>query len=115
MTIRNLDLTRQILLEAEQGCRVDARDPTVSYHILALRREGLLDAAVVRRQGDFHSGMVATSLTRKGHNLVGAVKDDWAWQPTQEAFTQRGIFYSLRNIIDYLRRSSDRPKQSEAA
>jgi DNA-binding transcriptional ArsR family regulator len=115
MTIRNLDLTRQILLQAEKGGRVDARDSTVSYHILALRREGLLDAAVVRRQGDFHSGMVATSLTRKGRNLLDVVKDDWAWQQTKEAFTQPGIFFSLRNIIDYLRRSSDRPKQSEAA
>src|ERR1700704_3236276 len=115
MMIRNLELTRQILLQAEKGCRVDARDPKVSYHILALRREGLLDAAVVRRQGDFHSGMVATSLTRKGRNLVGAVKDDWAWRQTQEAFTQPAIFFSLRNIIDYLRRSSDRPKRSEAA
>ena len=115
MMIRNLELTRQILLEAEQGCRVDARDPTVSYHILALRREGLLDAAVVRRQGDFHSGMVATSLTRKGHNLVGAVKDDWAWQRTKEAFSQPGIFFSLGNILDFLTRSADHPKHNEAA
>jgi DNA-binding transcriptional ArsR family regulator len=115
MTIRNLDLTRQILLQAEKGGRVDARDSKVSYHILALRREGLLDAAVVRRQGDFHSGMVATSLTRKGRNLLGVVKDDWAWQQTKEAFTQSGIFYSLNNIVDFLRRSADRPKHSEAA
>jgi hypothetical protein len=115
MMIRNLELTRQILLQAEKGCRVDARDPKVSYHILALRHEGLLDAAVVRRQGDFHSGMVATSLTRKGRNFVGAVKDDWAWQRTQEAFTQPGIFFSLSNILDFLTRSADRSKHNEAA
>jgi DNA-binding transcriptional ArsR family regulator len=115
MMIRNLDLTRQILLQAEKGSRVDARDPKVSYHILALRREGLLDAVVVRRQGDFHSGMVATSLTRKGRNLLGAVKDDWAWRQTKEAFTQPGIFFFLSNILDFLRRSTDRPKHNEAA
>ena len=115
MTIRNLDLTRQILLQAEKGGRVDARDSTVSYHILALRREGLLDAAVTRRQGDFHSGMVATSLTRKGRNLLDVVKDDWAWEKTKEAFTRPGIFYSLGNIIDFLRRSADRSKDSQAA
>lgn len=115
MTIRNLELTRQILLKAEQGCRVDARDPKVSYHILALRREGLLDAAVVRRQGDFHSGMVATSLTRKGRNLLGAVKDDWAWRRTKEAFTQPGIFFSLSNILDFRRRRTVRHQHNEAA
>src|ERR1700730_8377275 len=115
MTIRNLDLTRQILLQAKKGSRGDARDSTVSDHILALRHEGLLDAAVVRRQGDFHSGMVATSLTRKGRHFVGAVKDEWAWERTQDAFTQPGIFFSLSNILDFLTRSADRSKHNEAA
>ena len=115
MIVKNLDLTRQILLQAEKGCRIDARDAKVSYHILALRREGLLDAAIAGRQGDFHSGMVAASLTRKGHSLLGAVKDDWAWQQTKEAFTQPGIFFSLSNILDFLARKSDCSKHNEAA
>jgi DNA-binding HxlR family transcriptional regulator len=115
MMIKNLELTRQILLQAERSSRVDARDPKISYHILALRREGLVDAAVVRRPGDFHNGMVATSLTRKGRSLLEVVKDDWAWEHTKDAFTQPGIFFSLSNILDFLKRSAERHNHDAAA
>ncbi|MGV1913162.1 MULTISPECIES: DUF2513 domain-containing protein [Rhizobium/Agrobacterium group] len=101
-----IDLLREVLLfveekaarplnEIEQVSIPGYEDAAVAYHIILAEEAGLLVAQIdtlpdTDDDAVLHVGYSIQRLTLKGHELIGAVRDETAWRHVKEGVRKIG-------------------------
>lgn len=107
--IRNLDLIRNILLEAERKetatgwitPKIDGySDEEIAYHIQLLMQAELLEGIELGTKTSYEYGV--KNLTWKGHEFIDATRDDSLWNKAKKFLGKKITTVSFELIKDIL-------------
>jgi len=88
---RKMELIRKILITIEESDITQGTihlkfeeypDDEVSYHVMILAEEGLIDAMNCSSQKNF--SWKAKCLTWDGHDVIEAIRDDGRWEKVKD-------------------------------
>ena len=110
---RDMDLVKQILLEAEDldtpklDLPIEGYDQiVVNEHVYLCTQAGLIEATILRDQDGRAAQVITSRLTWQGHEFLQLARNNALWNKAKSNFKDKAVNFSFEMLFLYLKQEA---------
>ena len=101
---RDMDIIRQLLLEAEaRNAPLNTGDPITAYHVSLLKDADYVEAIIREGSNGMPTGAIIHRITWQGHDFLDAARSDTLWHKAKDKFLKPGVSWTVSLLGEWLK------------